>query len=141
MSEDVSTEAGAAGTDEEATRGGGRVPGPEPSWTPAALAAVRSDPRKRAGALAVAALVGLGLAWVHWLGLFVAGALVGLVSATLPRAVAAGLAFGVLALAVAVLASPAVGPGEFLALTPPAYVAGAAALVAPAWGALVRGVV
>lgn len=108
---------------------------------PAFLRTVRTDSRKRYAALAVAVVVGLGAAWVHWLGLFLAGALVGLVSRTLPRAVVAGLGVGVAALALNVLASPTMGPGEFLALTPPAYVAIASGLALPAWGSLIRGVI
>lgn len=110
-------------------------------WTPAPLLAIRRDPRRRAPALVAGAAVGLGLAWVHWLGLFAAGAAVGLVSQTLSRAVAAGICVGALALALTVLASPSLDVGEFLALSPPAYVAVAAGLLAPGWGALVRGVV
>ncbi|WP_336136505.1 hypothetical protein [Natronomonas amylolytica] len=108
---------------------------------PAFLTTVRTEPRKRYVALAVALVVGLAVAWVHWLGLVVAGALVGLVSRTLPRAVVAGLVVGVAVLALNILASPTMGPGEFLALTPPAYVAIGAGLVLPVWGSLVRGVV
>ncbi|QLD89778.1 hypothetical protein HWV07_12365 [Natronomonas salina] len=115
--------------------------GPDPKWTPAVLTSIRSDPRKRAVALVVAAAVGLGLAWVHWLGLFAAGALVGLVSKTLPRAVLAGLVFGALVLVATVLASPVMGAAEFLSVTPPVYVAVAAAFLAPAWGSLLRGAV
>lgn len=134
-----------SGTDEEPTAtddgSDGGLLGPEPGWTPTALTSIRSDPRKRAVALVVAAAVGLGLAWVHWLGLFAAGALVGLVGKTLPRAVLAGLVFGGLVLVVTVLASPVMGAAEFLSVTPPAYVAIAAAFLAPAWGSLLRGVV
>jgi hypothetical protein len=108
---------------------------------PAFLTTIRTEPRKRYAALAALTVVGLAAAWVHWLGLVVAGALVGLVSRTVPRAVAAGLGVGILVLALNFLASPTMGPGEFLALTPPAYVAIGAALVAPAWGSLVRAVV
>ncbi|MEF8914306.1 hypothetical protein [Natronomonas sp.] len=108
---------------------------------PAFLTTVRTEPRKRYAALAVALVVGLAVAWVHWLGLVVAGALVGLVSRTVPRAAAAGLGVGVAALALTVLASPTMGPGEFLALTPPTYVAIGGGLVAPALGALIRGVI
>lgn len=108
---------------------------------PAFLTTVRTEPRKRYAALAVAVVLGLGAAWVHWLGLLLAGALVGVVSRTVPRAVAAGLGVGVAALVLTVLASPTMGPGEFLALTPPAYVAISAGLVLPAWGSLIRGVI
>lgn len=113
----------------------------ETPWTPAFLATVRADRRLRAGALLVALVVGLAIAWIHWLGLFVAGALLGLASRTVPRAVIAALGFGVVVLAVQVVAAPGMDVGRFLALTPPAYVAVAAALVAPVWGSLVRAVV
>lgn len=109
--------------------------------TPGALGDLRERPNRRRAALVVAALVGLGLAWLHWFGLFVAGALVGLVSETLRKAVVSGIAIGVLVLVVHVVASPVVDPGEFLAFTPPAYLAIAAGIVAPVWGSLVRGVV
>ena len=111
------------------------------SSIPAALTAVRADPRRRAVALLVAAVVGLAVAWIHWLGLFVAGALVGLVSRSVPRAVGWGLAVGALALALTVFVHAIMSLQEFLALSPPVYVAVAAGLAAPAWGALVRGVV
>lgn len=128
---DVSVESD-AGIEEDAGAASG-------GWTPGFLVAARGH-RYQPAVLLVAALVGLAVAWTHWLGLFVAGGLVGLVSRTLPRAVLAGLVVGVLVLLGHVLASPAMDPDEFLALTPPAYVTVAAALVAPTWGALVRGV-
>lgn len=40
-----------------------------------------------------------------------------------------------------VLVSPVMNAGEFLVLTPPAYVTIAAAVLAPTWGSLVRGVI
>ena len=110
-------------------------------WTPERLGRLREDATERRVALAVVGIVGLGLVWVHWLGLFAAGALVGLVSRDLPRALAAGLGFGLLVLVVHVLAASEMGFGAFLGLTPVSYVTIGAALVAPAWGALVRGVV
>lgn len=117
---------------DESTRNRGRV---------AVLNDIRTDSRKRYAALLVAAVVGLAAAWLHWVGLFIAGALVGLVSRDLPRAVVAGLAVGLATVAVTVLANPSMGPGEFLALTPPVYVAIGAGLVLPAWGSLIRAVV
>lgn len=108
--------------------------------TPEWLAAVRTQRRRRLVALGGAAVVGIGLAWVHWAGLFVAGALVGLVSRDLPRAVVAGVAVGVLVLLLHLLVSPAMGAGEFVALAPASYVTMAAALLLPVWGSLVRGV-
>lgn len=113
---------------------------PSRGWTPRALSELRERRGRRLAALVAAALVGIALAWVHWLGLFVAGALVGLASRTLPRALIAGLAVGVLVLAVHVVAIPGMDAGEFLALEPASTVALAAALIAPTWGSLVRGV-
>lgn len=106
-----------------------------------ALTEVRTDARTRWTALLAAVLLGLGLAWVHWLGLVAAGALAGLASRTLPRAVLAGVVVGLLALALTVLGGPAVDAGELLALTPPSYVTVAAGLVLPTWGSLIRGVI
>ncbi|WP_313691938.1 hypothetical protein [Halorarum halobium] len=64
----------------------------------------RGDTAGRAGpspsrwaATLLLALVGLGLAWSHWLGLVAGAALVSLPQRTLARGVAAGLAFGALA--------------------------------------------
>lgn len=108
--------------------------------TPRSLVALR-ERRSQPHVLLAAALVGLAVAWIHWLGLFAAGAFVGLVSRTFPRAVAAGFAVGVLALVATIFASPAMSAGEFLALAPATYVTVAAALVAPLWGSLIRGVV
>jgi hypothetical protein len=45
-------------------------------------------------ALFVAVAVGLAVTWVHWAGLVVGGTLVGLVSTSVPRAVAVGVTFG-----------------------------------------------
>lgn len=108
--------------------------------TPAFLSTIRERRRWRATALVVAVVVGLGFAWVHWLGLFVAGALVGLVSRTLPRALLGGLAVGGVILVVQVVASPGMDAMSFIGFAPPSYVAIAAAIAAPVWGSLVRGV-
>lgn len=111
------------------------------SLTPSFLAEIRGDPSKRSVLLVVAAVLGLGFAWIHWSGLFVAGALVGLVSKTVPRATFAALVVAVLVLVLHVGVSPVMGSGEFLALSPPSYVAIAGAFFMPLWGSLVRGVV
>ncbi|MFB6125028.1 MAG: hypothetical protein ABEJ59_03625 [Halanaeroarchaeum sp.] len=54
----------------------------------------------RAAFLPVAVLVGLLLAAVHWVGLAVGGALVGLAASSTRRGLAAGAGFGALAWAV-----------------------------------------
>jgi hypothetical protein len=53
--------------------------------------------------MVVAIVVGLVAAWVHWAGLFVGGALVGLAAATRGRALLAGFGFGVLVVAIFVV--------------------------------------
>ncbi len=118
--------------------GGSRSPG---SSARARLAALRADGRRRTAALAVALVAGLALATVHWLGLVAAGALVGLTRRTLPRAAAAGVVVGLAALAGTVVTTPGLAPTELLRLAPASYVTLAAALLAPVWGSLARGVV
>ena len=100
---------------------------------------IRTEPRRQAVALAIAALVGVGLAWHHWIGLLLAGALVGIVSPDLPRAMAAGLGVGILVLVVFALSlGSALGPA--LAMTPATYVTVGAAVGLPLLGSLVRGI-
>lgn len=119
----------------------GDASGPDIARTPSVLVAIRARSRRRALALVVAASVGIGLAWIHWLGLFLAGGLVGLVSRTVPRAVLAGLAVGVLVSLAQVLVVPGMDAGAFVAFRPPAYLTVGAAFGAPVWGSLIRAVV
>lgn len=109
--------------------------------TPAFLAGIRNHRRRRGIALVVAGILGLAVAWIHWLGLFVAGGLVGVVSRTLPRAVLAGFVLGLITLVVGILTVPGTDVGEFLAFRPPVYVTVAAGLGAPVWGSLIRSVI
>lgn len=62
------------------------------------LDALRANPTARLSFVAVGAVVGLALAWTHWLGLLVGGALVSIPALTPKRGVLAGFGFGVLAL-------------------------------------------
>lgn len=108
----------------------------------AQLTRVRKDPHRHWIALVVSIGIGLVLASVHWLGLVVGGALVGLVSTSLVRALFAGIGFGLLVLLVWTASlwitgslSRVLEMGEF------GLVAVAIALVAPAVGSLLRGVV
>lgn len=59
--------------------------------------AVRSSPTRQWLLQVLAALVGLAAVTVHWSGLLVGGALVGVLSRSLRRALFAGLAFGAFA--------------------------------------------
>lgn len=107
----------------------------------ARMAALRSDESRRRRAFAVAVLGGLALAWVHWIGLVVAGALVGVTRRRLIGALGAGLAFGALAVSMTVVVAPAMSAGEFLALTPINYATAILGLVLPAWGSMIRYVI
>ncbi|WP_231183716.1 hypothetical protein [Haladaptatus sp. DYF46] len=84
---------------------------------------LRANSTYRLSFLAVGTVVGLGLAWTHWLGLLVGGALVGLPTLTPKRGILAGFGFGVLSLLVfsGLLAlhgslSHALGMGQITAL-------------------------
>lgn len=106
------------------------------------LTAVRTDPRQRAAALAVGAVLGLALAQVHWIGFVVGGALVGLASRSLPRALAAGFGFGVLAwLAFAALLAAHGSLNGYLGTGQLLYVSVAIPLLGGTLGSLARGVV
>lgn len=99
---------------------------------------VRTDSQIHALVLALAILIGVALAWVHWFGLVLAGALVGIVSPSLWRAIAAGFAVGLVVLVVFTLTlGDALGPT--LEMTPIVWVAVASALGLPVLGSLVRG--
>jgi hypothetical protein len=105
------------------------------------MGTLREDDRQRRAALAGAVVVGLVAATLHWVGLFVAGALVGLTRRSLPRALLSGLLFGLLVLAVFFVVTPLVSPDNLLVLAPLSYVTVGIGLFGPVWGALVRGVV
>ena len=122
-----------AGTGPRGGRGGGGPLG--------ALGAVRSGDRGRRWLVTAAGLAaGLLLVTVHWMGLVLGGAVVGLFQRDLKRAVLAGLVFGVVVLAAFVLVAPRLEAGELLALTPAVYVTIGASLGLSLLGSLVRGV-
>ncbi|WP_049923478.1 hypothetical protein [Halopiger djelfimassiliensis] len=104
------------------------------------LERVRTEPRTHAAALAVAVCLGLVLAWLHWVGLVVAGALVGLVSPGLRRGILTALGFGVLVLIVFALS---LGRSAWfvLEMRPVVFVPVASAIGLPVFGSLVRGAV
>ena len=102
------------------------------------LARTRRQPH--AVALAGATALGLVLAWVHWLGLVLGGALVALVAPSIRRGVAYALAFGVLVL---VAFAVAIGDAALLVpeMRPIVYVTVGAAIGLPLFGSLARGIV
>ena len=106
------------------------------------LTRLRETPRYHWLWLVAACLAGFVLASVHWIGLVAGGALVGLVSTTLRRALLAGLGFGVLVLVA--WAGLLVWHGSLDGVLATGMLAGlgaAIALVAPVLGSLVRGIV
>lgn len=102
-----------------------------------ALHPVRHNRRVHVAALATVTVIGLILSQNHWLGLVLAGALLGIVSPGLREAVFTSLGFGVLVVAVFLFSS---GPAtRVVAMDPIIYVTVAGALVLPVLGSLVRG--
>lgn len=104
-------------------------------------AAVRNDDRRRRIALVSAIGIGLGLAWIHWLGLIVGGALVGLTRRGLAGAIVAGAGFGAITVALTGLVISSVGMTGLFALSRLTLVTVVAGITLPVWGALLRGVV
>lgn len=106
------------------------------------LGRVREESGPHWVALVVALVVGLVLSTVHWLGLVVGGALVGLVAASLRRAVVAALGFGVLVVLVWGVSLALFGAlGAVRATGELAGLGVAIALAAPVVGSLARAVV
>ncbi|MFB6141263.1 MAG: hypothetical protein ABEJ26_12620 [Halosimplex sp.] len=100
----------------------------------------QTTPRTRRAMTLAATVVGLAFATVHWSGLLVGGALVGLCYPTFRRALVAGLGFGVAALLVAGGRLALAGAlDESLAMGPLLAVGVAVPLVAGPLGASVRG--
>jgi len=100
----------------------------------------RTRRRSHAVALALASGIGLLLAWLHWSGLVLGGALVALVAPSIRRGAAYALAFGVL-----VLVAFAVSIGDSALLVPEmrpiVYVTVGAGIGLPVLGSLARGIV
>ncbi|WP_435332701.1 hypothetical protein [Haloarchaeobius sp. TZWWS8] len=106
------------------------------------LADLRGDRRRRAVATAAAVVVGLGLVWVHWLGLLLAGALVALPQERVRRGIAAALCFGTFVLCVFLVEFALVGAlGKFGGMGTVATLPVAIALGLPTFGSLSRAIV
>jgi len=103
---------------------------------------LREDPARHWGALVLAVLVGLGLATLHWVGLVVGGALVGLLARSLRRALVGGLGFGALVVLVWAGSFALAGTlGSVIAMGQLSALGVAIGLLAPTLGSLARGVV
>jgi len=103
---------------------------------------VRRVPRYQWLAMVAGCAVGLVLASIHWVGLVAGGALVGLAATTLPRALLAGLGFGVLV--VLTWVGGLLWAGSLGNVTAMGRIAGLGlgmAIVGPLVGSLVRGIV
>ncbi|UWG47532.1 putative membrane protein [Halanaeroarchaeum sp. HSR-CO] len=100
---------------------------------------IRHRRKFRIAALLATSAGGLVLVWVHWIGLIVAGALVGLVSPDLRAAVVSAGGFGLLVLAVFILPRGAIAP-RVVSMDPIIYITVGGALLLPVLGSLVRGV-
>ncbi|GAB7017760.1 hypothetical protein [Halostagnicola bangensis] len=101
---------------------------------------IRNEPLVHVSAVAVAAVIGLVVASIHWFGLLLGGALLGLVAPTLRRAVANGVAFGAVVLFVFALTLGS-SAWALLEMTPIVYITVGSAFGLPVFGSLVRGVV
>lgn len=105
------------------------------------LADLRADTTRRRRAFTGALVVGFGLTWIHWTGLVLTGALVGLTRRHLSGALVSGVLVGILAIGLTVLAAPAVALNEFIGLTPVNVATVGLAFVLPVWGSLARYVI
>jgi len=108
----------------------------------AVLDRIRTEPRTHWIALVAAIVLGLAAATVHWIGLVLAGALVGLVSQSLRRALLAGFGFGVLAVLVWMGSLAWAGAlGKVLNTGLFGLLSVGIGILVPTFGSLVRGVV
>lgn len=98
------------------------------------LRGVRENPRRHLIALGAAALLGIALSTVHWIGLVIGGIGVGVASTSVRRALLGGVTFGLIAWALLVLSFLLDGSfGTYLAFGP---IAGLAVAIPVALGLL-----
>lgn len=105
------------------------------------IEAMRSDADRRRVAFAAALVGGLFLAWLHWTGLVIAGALIGLTRQRLLTAILAAFGFGLVSVGLTVAVLPVISVVEFTALTPLNYATLMTGVLLPVWGSLTRYVV
>lgn len=102
------------------------------------LSELRADAFRRRLGLLIGLTVGSVLAWLHWSGLVIGGALIGLSRRSVPSAILASLGFGALLTIVGTVLTPTIGPVEFMSVPRIGAVMAATGLLLPAWGALLR---
>ena len=101
--------------------------------------AFRTDERARWVTMVAAIAIGLAASAVHWTGMFLGGALVGLASAARGRALLSGLGFGTFVWAVFAAVLFIGGDlGQYLAMGQIFWVSAAIPLVTATFAALVR---
>lgn len=106
------------------------------------LQTVREDPFIHWVTLAGALIAGILLAQLHWLGLVAGGALVGLVTTSLLRALLAGVGFGITVLFIWAGTLAAAGSlGNVSSMGELAALGVGIGIAAPVLGSLVRGVI
>ena len=106
------------------------------------LTEIRADEWRGWIVTVVALVVGLGLAWIHWSGLIVGGALVSLPSDSAGRGILAGIGFGILAWVVFLVTLAVSGTlGTAITMGDPFYLSLGIAVGLGGLGGLVRGVV
>ncbi len=108
---------------------------------PNTLEELRSTTRQRWLATAVAVVVGIGLGWMHWFGVYVGAALVALVQRTVGRGIAAGIGFGMLFVGVFLVSLAMTGDLDtFRAMSRVSIVAVGGVVLAAVFGSFVRGI-
>lgn len=106
------------------------------------LQRIREDGLSHWIALVACLIIGLVLASLHWIGLVAGGALVGLVAASLRRAIVAGFGFGLVVLLVWATRLAVAGSfGKVTAMGEIALLGVAIALVGAVFGSLARGII
>lgn len=103
---------------------------------------IREDGLSHWIALVACLVIGVLLASLHWIGLIAGGALVGLVTANIRRAIVAGVGFGLVVLIVWATRLAVAGSfGKVAAMGEIALLGVAIALVGAVFGSLARGVI
>jgi len=141
--DDSATSADSATSSDNAATDGG-APTAERAPTAGPLATLRGQSGRRRLVTLAAVVVGVGVAWLHWLGLVAGAALVALPQRSFRLGLAAGVGFGAVAVVVNVAFLAASGPAALATAFAMMQVFGvsvAAPLVAGVVGGLVRGVV
>lgn len=105
------------------------------------IEAIRSNNTRRRIAFVGAIVSGILLTWIHWTGLVIAGAIIGITRRRLVTAILAGFGFGLASIGLTVAVVPVISVVEFTTLTPLNYATVMAGILLPIWGSLTRYVI